>query len=223
LPGTRWWRKGEFAGRYLQLVRVVGTELEIDGATIYEGVIRHAKDTQRMLNYFVSAEAEAIALTPKAPFIATPKQFEGMRRHLGPPTEARTRICRTSRCPTAPPAPQRVMAEANVSAITNARMQAADDLKAVTGIYDGQRWARAATSTSGRAILARQSQGQTANFHFQDNLAMAIRYTGASSSTSSPKFTRAARPPHSGRGRETRDGARESARASFRASRSTST
>jgi hypothetical protein len=69
------------------------------------------------------------------------------------------------------------MAEANVSAITNARMQAADDLKAVTGIYDGQLGARS-NETSGRAILARQSQGQTANFHFQDNLAMAIRYTG---------------------------------------------
>jgi hypothetical protein len=77
--------------------------------------------------------------------------------------------------PDAPP-PQRVMAEANVSAITNARMQAADDLKAVTGIYDAA--GRTQQRESGRAILARQSQGQTANFHFQDNLAMAIRYTG---------------------------------------------
>jgi hypothetical protein len=69
------------------------------------------------------------------------------------------------------------MAEANVQAITNARMQAADDLKAVTGIYDGQLGARS-NETSGRAILARQNQGQTANFHFQDNLGMGIRLTG---------------------------------------------
>lgn len=168
--------RGEFAGQYLQLVRVVGAELEIDGRKIYEGVIRHAKDSQRMLNYFVSSEAEAIALTPKAPWIGTAKQFEGYEDIW---ETANTRA--HSHLPYNPdgsaPPPTRVMAEANVQAITNARMQANDDLKGTTGIYDGQLGARS-NETSGRAILARQSQGQTANFHFLDNLAMAIRYTG---------------------------------------------
>jgi len=172
--------KGEFAGRYLQLARVVGTELEIDGETIYEGVIRHAKDTQRMLNYFVSAEAEAIALTPKAPFIAAEGQIEGYETEWETANNRAHSILHYKPQAiggTVVPPPQRVMAEANVSAITNARMQAADDLKAVTGIYDAALGARS-NEQSGRAILARQSQGQTANFHFQDNLAMAIRYTG---------------------------------------------
>lgn len=168
--------KGELAGRYLQLVRVVGTELEIDGKTIYEGVIRHARDTQRMLNYFVSAEAEAIALAPKAPWLATTKQMEGYENIWETANTKTHSYLPYNPDPQAPP-PQRVMAEANVSAITNARMQAADDLKAVTGIYDAALGARS-NEQSGRAILARQSQGQTANFHFQDNLAMAIRYTG---------------------------------------------
>lgn len=169
--------KGEFAGKYLQLVRVVGTELDIDGVTIYEGIVRHAKDTQRMLNYFVSAEAEAIALAPKAPFLGTPKQIEGHETLWENANQRPLSYLPFNPDPLWPSAPQRVMAEANVSAITNARMQAADDLKAVTGIYDGQLGARS-NETSGKAILARQSQGQTANFHFQDNLAMAIRYTG---------------------------------------------
>jgi hypothetical protein len=168
--------KGVLAGRYLQLVRVVGTELEIDGETIYEGIVRHAKDTQRMFNYFVSAEAEAIALTPKAPFIGTAKQFEGLEDIWRTANSHTHSYLPYNPVPDAPP-PQRVMAEANVSAITNARMQAADDLKAVTGIYDAALGARS-NEQSGRAILARQSQGQTANFHFQDNLAMAVRYTG---------------------------------------------
>lgn len=168
--------KGELAGRYLQLVRVVGSEIDIDGEKIYEGVIRHARDTQRMLNYFVSAEAEAIALTPKAPFIGTAKQFEGYEE-IWKSANAKTHAYLPYNPDQTAPPPQRVMAEANVSAITNARMQAADDLKAVTGIYDAALGARS-NEQSGRAILARQSQGQTANFHFQDNLAMAIRYTG---------------------------------------------
>jgi hypothetical protein len=172
--------KGEFAGRYLQLVRVVGTELTLNGDTVYEGVVRHAKDTQRMLNYFVSAEAEAIALTPKAPFIAAEGQTAGYEAEWENANQRPLSVLHykpTSLNGTPVPPPQRVMAEANVQAITNARMQAADDLKAVTGIYDAALGARS-NEQSGRAILARQSQGQTANFHFQDNLAMAIRYTG---------------------------------------------
>lgn len=172
--------RGELAGRYIQVVRVVGTEIVKDGETIYEGVIRHARDTQRMLNYFVSAEAEAIALTPKAPFVAAEGQIEGYE-DTWETANSKTH----SVLPYKPvsigghvvPPPQRVNAEANVSAITNARMQAADDLKAVTGIYDAALGARS-NEQSGRAILARESQAQTANFHFQDNLAMAIRYTG---------------------------------------------
>jgi hypothetical protein len=172
--------KGELAGRYLQLVRVVGTELDIDGKSIYEGVIRHAKDTQRALNYFVSAETEAIALAPKAPFIAAEGQIEGHEAEWEAANQRPLSVLvykPTTVAGVAVPRPERVMAEANISAITQARMQAADDLKSVTGIYDAALGARS-NEQSGRAILARQSQGQTANFHFQDNLAMAIRYTG---------------------------------------------
>lgn len=172
--------KGELAGKFLQLVRVVGTELDVDGETIYEGVIRHSRDTQRMLNYFVSAEAEAIALAPKAPWLVAEGQTEETEEDWANANQKA--LSRLIYKPTAlngqpVPPPMRVMAEANVSAITNARMQAADDLKAVTGIYDSALGAQS-NEKSGRAILARESQAQTANFHFQDNLGMAIRYTG---------------------------------------------
>lgn len=180
IVGSEVVEQGKLAGKYLQLVRVVGTELEIDGQVIYEGVIRHARDTQRMLNYFVSAEAEAIALAPKAPFIAAEGQIENHEEEWRNANQRPLSVLQYR--PMAigggmVPPPQRVFAEANIQSITNARMQAADDLKAVTGIYDAALGARS-NEQSGRAILARQSQGQTANFHFQDNLAMAIRYTG---------------------------------------------
>lgn len=173
--------RGEFVGRYLQLVRVVGTEVDKgDGETVYEGVIRHARDSQRMLNFFVTAEAEAIALTPKAPFIAAEGQIANHKEQWRTANQKPHSVLEytpTAIGGTVLPPPQRVMSEANVSAITNARMQAADDLKATTGIYDAALGARS-NEQSGRAILARTNQAQTANFHFQDNLAMAFRYTG---------------------------------------------
>lgn len=176
IAGDEVLEKGEFAGEYLQLVRVVGGEIEIDGETIYEGVIRHARDPQKILNMMVSSEVEAIGLTPKAPFMATTRQIEGYEDIWQTANTKTHAYLPYNPDPTAPP-PQRVMAEANVQAITNARMQAADDLKATTGIYDAALGARS-NESSGKAILARESQAQTANFHFQDNLAAAIRYTG---------------------------------------------
>jgi len=172
--------KGELAGRFLQLVRVVGSEVNIDGKEVFWGIIRHAKDTQRMLNYAVSAEAEAIALAPKSPWIIAEGQIEGHEE------EWRTANQRplsalvykpTTVAGVAVPQPQRVNAEANVVAINQSRQLAAEDLSGVTGIYPTQ-FGAPAPEQSGKAILARQSQGQTGNFHLMDNLAVAIKYTG---------------------------------------------
>lgn len=172
--------RGELAGRYLQLVRVVGTELEINGSVIHEGVVRHAKDTQRILNYTASAEVEAIALAPKAPWLVAEGQIEGYevawQNANQKPQAVLTYRPKTLAGQPVPP-PQRVMAEANVQAITSARQLAGQDLSEVTGIYPTQ-FGAPSPEQSGRAILARQTQGQVSNFHFMDNLAQAIRYAG---------------------------------------------
>jgi hypothetical protein len=54
-------------------------------------------------------------------------------------------------------------------------MGAADDIKATTGQYDSSLGATS-NERSGRAILAREKQGDTGTYHFVDNLARAIRY-----------------------------------------------
>lgn len=54
-------------------------------------------------------------------------------------------------------------------------MGAADDIKASTGQYDASLGMRSNERT-GRAILARERQGDTGTYHFVDNLARAIRY-----------------------------------------------
>jgi len=56
-----------------------------------------------------------------------------------------------------------------------AKMGAADDIKATTGQYDSSIGATS-NERSGRAILARERQGDTGTFHFVDNLARAVRY-----------------------------------------------
>ena len=56
-------------------------------------------------------------------------------------------------------------------------LTASDDMKAILGIYDASLGARS-NETSGRAIMARQREGDVSTFHYIDNLSRAIRYCG---------------------------------------------
>lgn len=180
LIGTEVLEETVWPGRWIPIVPVLGDELEVDGQVILEGVIRHAKDQQKMLNVFVSTETESIGLVPKAPWLVAEGQIEGREptwRSANTKTHAYLTYKPTSLNGQPVPAPQRIFGEANVQAVTGARMQAQDDLKSLTGIYDSALGAHS-NETSGIAIRARQSQSNTANFHLVDNLTRSIRHCG---------------------------------------------
>ncbi|RPJ08276.1 MAG: hypothetical protein EHM36_05690, partial [Deltaproteobacteria bacterium] len=65
----------DWAGRYIPIVMVYGKELNIEGRTVYRGVVRHAKDPQRLYNYSRSMSAEVISLAPKSPYLVTAKMI----------------------------------------------------------------------------------------------------------------------------------------------------
>jgi hypothetical protein len=170
----------EWPGIYIPIIPVYGNELDINGKRILEGVIRNAKDPARMYNYWASAETEAIALAPRTPFIMAEGQDEG---YEGDWATANRRNHSTLKYKpvsiggVACPPPQRNAFEPAVQAITMARMAAADDIKATTGIYDAAIGARS-NETSGVAIQRRSMQAQTSNFHFVDNLTRSLRHAG---------------------------------------------
>ena len=171
---------GTWPGKWIPIVRVIGNEYEIDGETFISGLIRNAKDSQRMYNYWASQEAEMLALAPKAPFVGYAGQFEGFEEHwktaninnwpyleVNPVTDENTGQIL--------PLPQRAQPPMASSGLLQAKMGAADDIKATTGQYDpslGQR----SNETSGKAIIARERQADTGTYHYVDNLARAIRY-----------------------------------------------
>jgi hypothetical protein len=173
--------KTEWVGSYIPIIPVYGETLNVDGEVIRESAIRHAKDSQRMVNYWASSEAEAITLAPKAPFIGAEGSFEGH--------EADWQRANTDNLPfleykptlldngsPAPP-PQRNAFEPPVMAITQARQLANEDVKETTGVPDAAR-GLASPETSGIAIQRRVNQGLTSNFHFVDNLNKSIKHTG---------------------------------------------
>ena len=138
------------------------------------------KDAQRMYNYWVSQEAEMLALAPKAPFIGYGGQFEGYEQQWKtaninnwPYLEVNPDVTDGAGGPL--PLPQRAPPPLAQNGLLQAKMGAADDIKGTTGQYDASLGAQS-NETSGRAILAREKQGDTGTYHFIDNLARAIRY-----------------------------------------------
>lgn len=69
--------ENEWAGKYIPIVPVLGKSLNIDGKMIYRGIIRHAKDSQRMYDYWRSAATEVVQNAPKASHLMTPEQVRG--------------------------------------------------------------------------------------------------------------------------------------------------
>lgn len=170
----------EWAGKWIPVVRVVGNEFEVDGQVYISGLVRNAKDAQRMYNYWVSQEAEMLALAPKAPFIGYGGQFEGYENQWKtanttnwPYLEVNPDVTDGAGSPL--PLPQRALPPMAQTGLIQAKMGASDDIKSTTGQYDSSLGATS-NERSGRAILAREKQGDTGTYHYVDNLSRAIRY-----------------------------------------------
>jgi hypothetical protein len=170
----------EWAGKWIPVIRVVGNEFEVDGRIYISGLVRNAKDAQRMYNYWVSQEAEMLALAPKAPFIGYGGQFEGY--------EDKWKTANTNNWPylevnpdvtdgqgAVLPLPQRAQPPMASSGLLQAKAGASEDIKSTTGQYNAS-LGMGSNERSGKAILARQREGDVGTFHYGDNLTRAVRH-----------------------------------------------
>ena len=170
----------EWPGKWIPVVRVVGNEWEVDGQIYISGLVRNAKDAQRMYNYWTSQEAEMLALAPKAPFIGYGGQFEGYEMQWKtanttnwPYLEVNPDV--TDGAGNVLPLPQRAPPPLPQTGLIQAKMGAADDIKGTTGQYDASLGMQG-NERSAKAITAREKQGDVGTYHYVDNLARAIRH-----------------------------------------------
>jgi len=172
--------RAEIKCNWIPVFPVYGAEVDINGKVFRSGMIRNAKDPAKMYNVWMTAATEEIASRAKAPYIGAEGQFEGHEKKW---RQANVRNFpyleykpKTADGQLAPPPQRQPMADIPVGVLTMAQ-HASDDIKATTGIYDASLGARS-NETSGRAIFARQQEGDNANFHFTDNRNRTIRHTG---------------------------------------------
>ena len=166
----------EWAGRRFPFVVVYGEYIVVDGETQWYGLVRHAKDAQRSYNVARTSVIENIAQAPKSKILATHEQVAGLEDQWATAHKKNLPFLLYNPDPQSPGPPQMLPGPQIPSGLAAEQQFASDDLKAVTGIFDASIGARG-NETSGRAIYARQQQGEIATFNYQDNMSKAVQYT----------------------------------------------
>jgi hypothetical protein len=181
ITGKQILEENDWAGKYIPIVKIIGDEVDVEGKVSLAGIVRDAKDAQRMYNFWCTAETELIALAPKAPWIMEEGQVEGH--------ESRWRDSNVKSFPyllykgtnvggkQAPP-PQRQPFAGSPQGVVAAKIGAAQDMQATTGIrFDATQQERM-YDESGKALRELKRVGDLGNFHYVDNLARSLRHTG---------------------------------------------
>jgi len=166
----------EWNGRYIPIIPVLGRELQpFDGERRFVGMIRPARDGQRLFNYAASNAVEIAALEPRAPFLMAEGQNEGYERMW---EQANTRnfpslIYKPTTIAGQPAQPpQRVPVDASRMSTSMALMQQADAfIQSTTAVFDPALGRLNQSERSGRALLALQQQSDAGTSHYIANLA----------------------------------------------------
>lgn len=166
----------EWAGTMFPFVQIYGEYVVIDGKTHWFGLTRFAKDAQRAYNYSRTNAIESVALAPQAKWWATVKQALGLDAQWADANKKNFPFLLYNPDEKAPGPPQRMGGADVPIALVQEMQMSSDDIKAVTGIFDAS-LGQQGNETSGKAINARQRQGEIATFNYMDNMAKGIRRT----------------------------------------------
>lgn len=180
INGQQVLEKSDFPSKYIPILRAVGNEWKVDGKTYISGLVRNAKDSQRMYNVAQSAIVERVLLAPKAPWTASVeaiKGYEATWQTANTDPHSFLPFNHVDEGGNAIPPPQRTQPATVEPGLSQIAMGASDDIKAETGQFDAS-LGQKSNETSGKAIMARQREGDTANFHFVDNFAQTVRHAG---------------------------------------------
>ncbi len=171
----------EIPGSRIPLFPLIGDERDMDGEVDYRGMVRDARHPQQMYNFWSSSIAEAVALAPKAPWVAAKGQIENYLEDWAEANRVPKAVLMYD--PKAVgdhlvPPPQRNTIEPAIQAMVAGLAEANQDLMSVMGLFEPSLGQRGSHSESGKARELLQQQGTVANSNFLDNLQRMKRSLG---------------------------------------------
>jgi len=158
------------------IFRCTGKEVPVGDWRARMSLIRPAKDSQRLNNYWTSLMAEVLSKAPRQQWIGPSDAFEGYERDFREAHLSGDPIIRYKRGASA--APQRVQQPEAPAAFLQQAQLMRQYMKDATGQHDASLGMQG-NETSGIAIQARQSQGDISTMVFTDNTTSAIRECGS--------------------------------------------
>ena len=179
LTGMEILEESTWPGKYIPIIPVYGQTVVVDSKHKKFGLVRQAKDPQKMYNYWTTALTESVALAPKAKWILAEGQDEGHENEWAQAniaSKATLRYKQTDIDGRVAPPPIRQQPEAPPTGITTALQGLNADLMAVVGIYDPSQLPQG--MQSGKAIQGQQMQVDMVNYHYFDNLTRSISHVG---------------------------------------------
>jgi len=171
--------EGEWAGKFIPIVPTYGQEVRVDDKHKKFGLVRMAKDPQRMYNYWSTALTETVALAPKAKWLLAEGQDEGHENEWAMANIKAMPVLRYKQTDIEgrpAPAPTRLQPEPPPAGVMTALAGMNQDLQAVIGIFDPSQLPTG--MMTGKAMQGQQMQVDMTNFHYYDNLTRSIRHTG---------------------------------------------
>jgi len=180
IAGDKILEQTELPTTFIPIVPVYGSSVWVEGKRHLHGLTRFAKDPAKLYNFYESANAELLALAPRAPYIAAEGQLDGHESEWQNANKINLSVLTynpVSDQGAQLPPPRREPAPGVNPGFESAMNRSIDDMKSTMGIYDASLGNRE-SDQSGRAILSQQQQASTGNFHFSDNLGRSISHLG---------------------------------------------
>lgn len=171
----------EYTGKYIPVVDLFGTRLNINGRSYKAGMVRDLRDAIRINDFMVTRQVEQIDAQGKDPLfvpMGATENFEEFYRLMNrknfpyvpyQPFDKHDR-------PLAPPS--RANRNVDIAGMSEILKQADYNIKTIAGIYGPQADGPDMQAESGFAILTRQQQANTGMVTYSDNLNRAIRWQG---------------------------------------------
>jgi len=166
-----------WAGKYIPLIPCFGKIHHIEGKTYVKGMVRDAKDPQKIYNYETSQSVETSSLTPKDPYWLTKEMAAGLEPQFKSFNKKNQPFMFFNPDPKQPGPPARTGAPSLQQASLAMISQAGSDIEATTGIY-APALGNAPQLLSEKSVQSQSEKGDRGSFIYSDNMQKSIQYTG---------------------------------------------
>jgi hypothetical protein len=164
--------KADWPGKDIPIVPVFGDEIVVEGKKYYLSLLRGAKGSQEMYNYWAASATEDVALTPKMPYMVDHKQIKGFEAEWDEAHKANRMYIRYNAI-AGLSKPERERQTNVPTAILSLMQATAFDIEDHLGRYESSK-GQTSNERSGKAIMTRIRQADKGTYVFVDNFVKAI-------------------------------------------------